>query len=49
MPLYPTPHIRFILRNGARILQQWWTSGENYNISDNPDGCTGEWQDVPLV
>jgi len=31
-----------------KILQQWWTSGKNYSIPENPDGCIGEWCDVEM-
>ena len=30
-----------------RYLQQWWSEGESFSITDNPDGCVGEWRDVP--
>jgi hypothetical protein len=33
----------------VKVLQQWWTEGENYPIEGNPDGCLGEWIDIPVV
>lgn len=32
----------------VRVLQQWWTTSEYIPIAGNPDGCIGEWRDVPL-
>lgn len=38
----PSPHLRYIWRNGEKILQQLFHIQEGYNISV-------EWRDVPEV
>ena len=48
----PTNYLRFVERSvnerAVRILQQWWTTLDYIPIAGNPDGCIGEWRDVPL-
>jgi hypothetical protein len=44
----PTTHLRFVMRNAMRILQQWWTHGNGEMSNWSPDGFAGEWRDVPL-
>ena len=43
----PSAHIRFVLRDEKKILQQQWA------VSKYEGGCPieqhGEWRDVPLV
>ncbi len=38
---FPTVHIRFVLRDAKRILQQEWRI-------EAASGVTHEWRDVPL-
>ncbi len=40
--------LRELTKPGTPTLQQWWSGGENFYIAGNPDGCIGEWRDVPL-
>ena len=53
----PTFYLRFIERlvpasehpeKCVRILQQWWSTLDYIPIDGAPDGCIGEWRDVPL-
>lgn len=39
--------LRYLSKPGVPTLQQWWSEGESFSIADNPDGCVGEWRDVP--
>ena len=39
---FPTVHIRFVLRDAKRILQQEWRI-------EAASGVTHEWRDVPLA
>lgn len=43
----PSPQLRFVERDGKRILQQWWAL-KHYDAESRPTGLTGEWRDVPL-
>ena len=52
-----TGHLRFVMRNGARILQQQWvdvlidkpTYIERQSFPNLPPDEIMEWRDVPLV
>lgn len=43
----PTANLRFIERDGKRILQQRWAL-KHCDIQHRVTGLTGEWRDVPL-
>lgn len=43
----PTAFLRFIERDGKRILQQRWAI-TTYDNDARPTGQHGEWRDVPL-
>lgn len=43
----PTSLLRFVERDGKRILQQRWAI-TSYTVNDIPLGQVGEWRDIPL-
>ena len=43
----PTPLLRFVVRDGARVLQQRW-SITKYDEKHMVAGMAGEWRDVPI-
>lgn len=45
---HPTPQLRFIEREGKRILQQLWKISTFHRVNDIPWGTEIEWRDVPL-
>lgn len=46
----PTPYLRFVERDGERVLQQWWVHRhmESHGLYAPARGWAGEWRDVPL-
>jgi hypothetical protein len=48
----PTNKLRFVERDGKKILQQWWDATPTVNLGwtgEMPIGETvGEWRDIPL-
>lgn len=44
----PTAHLRFVEREGKRILQQRWQVTTYYEPAHTPADIHREWRDVPL-
>lgn len=44
----PTPNLRFVEREGKRILQQRWAITSYLQTTSTTLGQRGEWRDVPL-
>lgn len=44
----PTSYLRFVERDGRRILQQRWAVTSYLGTTHSPIGKHGEWRDVPV-
>jgi hypothetical protein len=50
----PTKMLRFVMRDGKMILQQWWSELDEYGCNGETMYCVyrhytvGEWRDVPV-